>query len=58
LPTFRAVTRPACSARWISRWTEGWGTGPGGDLGQAEFEIRIPEQEREDLALLLGAQDG
>src|SRR5215469_2460655 len=24
-PTFRDVTRPACSARWTSRWTEGWG---------------------------------
>ena len=35
----------------------GW-TDPGGDLGQAEFEIGIAEQEREDLALLLGAQDG
>ena len=32
--------------------------GPDGDLGQAEFEIGITEQEREDLALLLGAQDG
>ena len=34
------------------------GAGPGRDLGQAEFEIGIAEQEREDLALLLGAQDG
>jgi hypothetical protein len=28
------------------------------DLGQAEFEVRIPQQECENLALLLGAQDG
>jgi hypothetical protein len=34
------------------------GAGSGGDLGEAEFEAGIPEQEREDLALLLGAQDG
>ena len=34
------------------------GADPGRDLGQAEFQIGIAEQEREDLALLLGAQDG
>jgi hypothetical protein len=34
------------------------GADPGRDLGQAEFEVWIAEQEREDLALLLGAQDG
>jgi hypothetical protein len=33
------------------------GADPGRDLGQAEFEVWIAEQEREDLALLLGAQD-
>jgi len=31
---------------------------PSRDLGQAEFKIRVTEQEHEDLALLLGAQDG
>jgi hypothetical protein len=30
----------------------------GRDLCQAEFKIWIAEQEREDRALLLGAQDG
>jgi hypothetical protein len=34
------------------------GTGPVRYLGQAEFEIGIAEQQREDHALLLGAQDG
>jgi hypothetical protein len=34
------------------------GPRPGGDLGETEFEIGIAEQECEDLALLLGAQDG
>ena len=34
------------------------GADPGRDLGQAEFKIWVTEQEREDLALLLGAQDG
>ena len=33
------------------------GADPVRDLRQAEFEIGIAEQEREDLALLLGAQD-
>ncbi len=33
------------------------GVGACRDLGQAEFEIGIAEQQREDLALLLGAQD-
>ena len=28
------------------------------DLGQAEFKVRVSEQEREDLALLLETQDG
>ena len=34
------------------------GADPARDLCQAEFEIGVAEQEREDLALLLGAQDG
>jgi hypothetical protein len=34
------------------------GTDPGRDLVPAEFEIRIAEKECEDLAPLLGAQDG
>jgi len=29
------------------------GAGPGRDLGKAEFEIGVAEQQREDLALLL-----
>jgi hypothetical protein len=29
----------------------------GRDLGQAEFQLRVAEQQREDLALLLRAQD-
>jgi hypothetical protein len=28
------------------------------DLGQAQLAIRIAEQQRQDLALLLGSQDG
>jgi hypothetical protein len=31
---------------------------PGRDLGQAELQGRVAEQQREDLVLLLGAQDG
>ena len=34
------------------------GADPRRDLRQAKFEIWIPEQQRKDLALLLGAQDG
>jgi hypothetical protein len=34
------------------------GTCPCCDLGEAEFEVRISEQQRKDLTLLLGAQDG
>ena len=52
-PIFRDVTRLDLAVDRRVR-----GAGPGGDLGQAEFEIGIAEQEREDLALLLGAQDG
>ena len=51
-PIFRDVTRLDLAVDRRVR-----GAGPGGDLGQAEFEIGIAEQEREDLALLLGAQD-
>lgn len=32
-------------------------TRPLRDLGEAQFELWIPQQQREDLALLLGAQD-
>jgi hypothetical protein len=32
--------------------------GPRGDLSEAKFKVRISEQQRKDLALLLGAQDG
>jgi hypothetical protein len=34
------------------------GACPPCDLGEAEFEVRISQQERKDLALLLGAQIG
>jgi hypothetical protein len=34
------------------------GAGPRCDLGEAKFKVWVPEQERKDLALLLGAQDG
>lgn len=37
--------------RWMRR------AGPCCDVGEAEFEIGIAEQQGEDLALLLGAQD-
>ncbi len=33
------------------------GTGSRRDLGEAEFQVRVSQQQREDLALLLGAQD-
>jgi Domain of unknown function (DUF397) len=35
-----------------------WGAGPRCDLSEAKFEDRITQQERKDLTLLLGAQDG
>jgi hypothetical protein len=58
-PTFRVVTRPACSARSISRWTDGCrGAGPFRDLGEAELKVRVSQQQRKNLARLLRTQDG
>jgi hypothetical protein len=31
--------------------------GPRSDLGEAKFEVQVAQQQRKDLALLLGAQD-
>lgn len=40
----------------IDRWMRG--ARPFCNLGEAELKVRISQQQRKDLALLLGAQDG
>ena len=59
LPILREVTRPGSLGALDLAVNRGVGDAePGRDLGQAEFQVRVAEQQREDLALLLGAQDG